>query len=159
MRTALDREAARQTHLSGLANTKRLSKRGRPASCPGKEVRALIRENPNRRHFSRPVQVYVMMSGDYLKIGKSINPGARLRSLQRSTGYDIALIGSFRGLDADENALHTLFARQRFIGEWFRRTPLLDRVAEVLCGLRKGQIARTANETKFRSTPEGSFHV
>ncbi len=136
----------------------RLSKRQRPLPCIGKEVRALLWEHPLRLHrVSDTVRIYFMRSGRYVKIGKSVNPEDRIKTLRKETGYDIEMLGHFEGYAPDESRLHTLFQRSRYIGEWFVLTPAISSAVEVLCGLGPGVVADASRSAPHRSTPSGSF--
>ena len=69
-----------------------------------------------------------------IKIGISVDPIARLKSLQNGNAHRLALLGAVRGDLKDERALHRRFKVSRLKGEWFRETPeLLAAIAEV-CG-------------------------
>ena len=135
-----------------------LSKRTRPLSCAGKEVRAIVWENPLRLHAIRDTsRIYFMRSGSFVKIGKSFHPESRIKVLRQQTGYDIDLIGHFEGYAPDEGRLHALFERSRYVGEWFRLTPAIARTAEVMCGLKAGAVDNIIRTSRHRSSPAGSF--
>ena len=51
------------------------------------------------------------------KIGKSVSPEARLRSLECGAGCELKLVGTFP-IDIERD-LHTTFGSKRKIGEWF----------------------------------------
>lgn len=56
------------------------------------------------------------------KIGISINPAKRARSLMNLSGYKITVLGVWELFDAYkyEQMLHTVFKRSRVEGEWFQ---------------------------------------
>lgn len=56
------------------------------------------------------------------KIGISINPAKRARSLMNSSGYKIAVLGVWELFDAYqyEQLLHKVFKKSRVEGEWFK---------------------------------------
>jgi len=71
--------------------------------------------------------VYFIKGGDYIKIGKADNPGARFAQLQLGgvimpegvRPSDIKLVGIERGGFEREIELHHKFAETRVAGEWF----------------------------------------
>ena len=69
--------------------------------------------------------IYLIHIHDNLyKIGQSKNPHSRLKTLQTSSPYKLALTHSFQADDVNkaEEMLHRLFADNREMGEWFRLT-------------------------------------
>lgn len=55
----------------------------------------------------------------------------RLRALQTGCPYELHLLGSVFGDEADERALHRKFREHHIRGEWFRPAPaLLDAIPE-----------------------------
>lgn len=56
------------------------------------------------------------------KIGISINPAKRARSLMNSSGYKISVLGVWELFDAYkyEQLLHKVFKKSRVEGEWFQ---------------------------------------
>ncbi len=74
------------------------------------------------RHDPMTYFVLHSFSGD-IKIGLSIDPGKRVRSLQTASSRKLELIGT---IDGDrESELHKRFAKCRVRGEWFHPTPAL----------------------------------
>ncbi len=68
--------------------------------------------------------IYVVTDGANVKIGRSVNPLARLRGLNTGRVEPVTLVAAFdvRRRDAAtiEAGLHRTFRRQRISGEWFR---------------------------------------
>jgi len=64
--------------------------------------------------------IYVMIDKNtgYYKIGKSINPKYRERTLQ-SEKPTIEMLHVFSGKSSDEKKLHEIFKQKRIRGEWF----------------------------------------
>jgi len=66
--------------------------------------------------------VYVIKSGDRIKIGITQSPRSRLRTIENNTGKSLDVIylsrqcGNYR--DAEQTA-HYWFDEQRMVGEWF----------------------------------------
>lgn len=73
---------------------------------------------------SLPVQdgwrVYFIQGGDFIKIGFSTNPMARLRGLRTACPFDLKLLADIPGSKDDELQIHRMFADLHVRGEWFR---------------------------------------
>lgn len=74
-------------------------------------------------------EIYFMMCGDYIKIGKSYDARKRVREIQKRgmarLPEDInlgklKLLTAVPGVYEDENRLHKMFDHLHVIGEWFR---------------------------------------
>jgi len=65
------------------------------------------------------------VQGGNIKIGKSINPLDRIKTLQASSPVLLKPLRITMGTSAVERYLHELFAEDRVYGEWFRPTPRL----------------------------------
>ena len=71
--------------------------------------------------------VYFIQGGDYIKIGKAVDPAGRLAQLRLGGVIvpddiklsEIKMVGIERGGRDRESALHRKFARLRVAGEWF----------------------------------------
>lgn len=63
--------------------------------------------------------------GDLVKIGTSVQPLARLKSLQTGCPNKIAILALVPGGHAFERTLHRRYARERVSGEWFKVSPRL----------------------------------
>lgn len=81
-------------------------------------------------------QVYFIACGDFVKIGYSKNPEARLTQLKQGRnaksrtlapdGLDLAeavIVGCIPGEQETERELHRRLATYRAVGEWFRLSP------------------------------------
>lgn len=65
--------------------------------------------------------VYCILSGDFVKIGKSEKcVVSRVRELQTAHPTDLKLLGVLSDNPSDESKFHKRFAAQRARGEWFR---------------------------------------
>lgn len=73
-------------------------------------------------------------NGDVVKIGWAINPNHRLSGLQTGNPVELALLAVVRDTNYREREahFHSRFSESRIRGEWFRRTPELDRVILML---------------------------
>lgn len=70
---------------------------------------------PGRRGF-----VYFAVAGDAVKIGFSIKPTERVKSLQTSATEYVEVVRLIPGTDQTERYFHGHFERYRLRGEWFR---------------------------------------
>lgn len=72
-----------------------------------------------------PVWLYAILRADTreVKIGFSRNVEARLKMLQAAHGAPLELLGKAKGTCVDEQYVHTRFAKERKMGEWFNATP------------------------------------
>ncbi len=66
--------------------------------------------------------IYFIGDGERIKIGRSKNPWARLKTLQTSSGNELHLLAVKRAPVTAEAELHQRFADIRLAGEWFRAT-------------------------------------
>lgn len=89
-----------------------------------------------------------------VKIGFSKNPWSRCADL-RDTHPDIELLAVEKGTGHDKLKRHSEFAADRAKGEWFRRSPALDRLIAALG--RPGQ--QTPGATNRRRVATGSDGV
>lgn len=69
--------------------------------------------------------VYFIIAGGYVKIGKAVNPQARLKELQVGCPfamhiYETIDCGTSKGALHHERHLHKMFKKQRMRGEWFQ---------------------------------------
>jgi len=64
--------------------------------------------------------VYFIRSGDTVKIGMTVDPAARLRTLQTSHHVLLDLLAAVPAHAALESAIHAKFSDLRGEGEWFR---------------------------------------
>lgn len=70
-----------------------------------------------------------------VKIGRSVNPRARLRDLQVGSPVELKLLKTIRGGRASEIWLHLRFEAQHVRGEWFRPEGPLGEWIEKGCPL------------------------
>lgn len=78
-----------------------------------------------RLQGARPIRslamsVYFIRSRQYVKIGVSVNPRARIATIQSSIPEPLEVLGIVEGDSALEAELHRRFADLRCHGEWFR---------------------------------------
>lgn len=74
--------------------------------------------------------VYLIKSGEYIKIGYSETPQARIGNLQTATPNELKLIAVIPGDTGLEAYLHTRFAEFRVRGEWFINAGILAEFVE-----------------------------
>lgn len=67
-----------------------------------------------------PTFVYMMRTGDSVKIGFSRDPFSRRHGLSSGMPSTLEILRIFIGLRSDEKALHKKFAHLHIKGEWFR---------------------------------------
>jgi hypothetical protein len=63
--------------------------------------------------------VYFVTDGEFVKIGYSFDWRERLLALQTSNARELKPVAIFNGTQADEAALHRMFAVHRVRNEWF----------------------------------------
>jgi len=88
-----------------------------------------------RDHF-RKVKVYFLKADGYIKVGSSMDPISRLRTIRSGTDSSwapedldrssIECIGYVFGSRMFERELHGRFAEHRVNGEWFHATPDIE---------------------------------
>lgn len=64
--------------------------------------------------------VYFVQAGDSIKIGVTVDLGARISALQTSTPHKLKLLKAIAGGRPEEIELHKRFDHLRIRGEWFR---------------------------------------
>lgn len=77
--------------------------------------------------------VYIIgeAGGDKVKIGKSNNPGQRLKALQTSHPNKLYLYAfCLENNKFNEKQLHQQFSNVRLTGEWFQYTPELQQITK-----------------------------
>jgi hypothetical protein len=78
-------------------------------------------------YFMRPI------GGDgRIKIGCSYKPARRLIAISVHSPYELEIIGVGKGAIPDEHLLHDYFAADRLHREWFRSSPELLTVIEMM---------------------------
>lgn len=67
--------------------------------------------------------IYFIRVNEFVKVGHSTNPSARVQTLQTSNPYPVELLGVVPGDTEVEAALHKQLAHLRTNGEWFEDSP------------------------------------
>lgn len=85
------------------------------------EVEAALGVLRDFRAQRRGVQgyVYLITDGEYVKIGYSVNPPKRVAELQTGNARVLSLLGTIKGTEQDERALHAKYAHLNVLQEWF----------------------------------------
>lgn len=83
-----------------------------------------------RRHVFRTTEfvwLYAIQAGEGgpIKIGVTMRPAERLRTLQTANADRLIGRAAWRAMPGEEQALHERFADARLRGEWFRPVPEL----------------------------------
>lgn len=66
--------------------------------------------------------IYFIRSGDFVKIGYSIDPWGRMASLQTAHHQPLEMLAVMPGEKTDEREIHRRFRNYRERGEWFRES-------------------------------------
>lgn len=82
----------------------------------------------------KPIEIYFLECGDWIKIGRSANANTRLTDLDNSIPYPTSFLGSFMDEPEREIRLHEQFKHLRHKGEWFWKAPELLCLIDELCG-------------------------
>jgi hypothetical protein len=92
-------------------------------------IRKIVKED------DKPGYVYFIKSGDFIKIGFSLNPAYRLCGIQTSNPLECEPLGVVQGSEKAERKIHFLFGHAHHRGEWFRVTPaILETISRVARG-------------------------
>jgi len=85
-----------------------------------KDVKLYIKNLKSFEFKGKTTKIYVMIDKNtgYYKIGRSINPSLREKTLQ-SEKPTIEMIFNKEGKHSDEKKLHNMFKKNRVRGEWF----------------------------------------
>lgn len=107
---------------------------GIPKPETWEEVWRILNENEETTY----VYAIVNQEARKVKFGKSVSPGARLRSLQTASGHELKLVCYCKEThDLNEELLHLECGHDRVIGEWFRLTDRtrywIDQIKERAC--------------------------
>lgn len=89
------------------------------------------------REWATPVKdlYFIEAANGYIKIGLSVNPTRRLRTLQSNSPIALRLLGVIAGSTVfEERRIHDLFASQRQHGEWFAPSVELHALAQQRVG-------------------------
>lgn len=63
--------------------------------------------------------IYFIRCGEFVKIGRGGDPEQRAKDLQTGNPYEIEVMGSFTGTEAEERRLHAAFQQFHHRAEWF----------------------------------------
>ena len=63
--------------------------------------------------------IYLISDDEYLKIGYSVSPAARLADLQTGNARPLILLGTIEGTTAYERFLHAKYEHLNVRQEWF----------------------------------------
>lgn len=88
---------------------------------------------------------FIQQHQGLLKIGFSISPLERLKSLQTANPYPLKVFAIVQGTMREEKALHARLASFRLEGEWFQDHPKVWETVSLFCQYRKRFEARNAN--------------
>ena len=97
------------------------------------DVDASIDDEPAPRSIPAPATlVYFVQVGESgpIKIGKTNDVSARIRSLQTAQAEELRLIATISVDEWPEWKLHQLFAEHRLRGEWFEPAPVLEWISK-----------------------------
>jgi hypothetical protein len=83
-----------------------------------------------------PDDLYFMSCDDFVKIGRSTNVGNRQRNMQCNNPLDIDCICRLPGRGREETIWHEAFEDDCWRGEWYHRTPALEKAINLA---RQGQ--------------------
>lgn len=82
--------------------------------------------------------IYFMEMVDFehiplVKIGWSMRPDQRAAALSAQSPFKMRVLAAIAGEMSLEKTMHDIFDQERFRGEWYTRSPLLDRyISEAL---------------------------
>ncbi len=93
----------------------------------------------------KPCDVYIVKSGEYVKIGKAANPKKRISELQISHPTELEIVAILTECDGHkvETQLHKRFAGHRHKGEWFRLSGDLAAWVEAGCKVAGAHVVLT----------------
>ena len=96
-----------------------------------KRLRSLLRgDGPPK---AKPIDlIYFIWDGDHVKIGTSVNPIPRLKSLQTGNPRKLEILATMIGGRDTEKSLHDQFSHLRVSGEWFRPDAAMWKMIEDL---------------------------
>lgn len=102
------------------------------------QIDLAIVEDARRQMLTSNERVYFFAAATFVKIGRSINPEKRVRTLNGTkapAGIDVStgtLLGTIPGGCGTESELHRQFARYRTVGEWFQLEPIRESIAALI---------------------------
>jgi hypothetical protein len=130
-----------------MSNEQILRQRLREAHAEIRRLEEQLREFKGLRHLNRDRRdylkqygrrkyrdatastVYVIAAGGQLKVGKTVNLAARLRTL-RVSHPSLALLHSVSGYTTEERDLHARLSALRVSREWFQDTPAARKIVD-----------------------------
>jgi hypothetical protein len=99
------------------------------------EAAPLLRR-AHREHPEWWTYIYVIQAGEGgpVKIGRTVNPAERLKTLQQASAAPLIGVACWRGLAVEEKQLHTEYTHAHLRGEWFEPEPELLEFARRMGG-------------------------
>jgi hypothetical protein len=91
-------------------------------------------EEQGSERTSAPVyygDLYFISCHDYVKIGRTVDVWKRMQNMQSNTPFPIDCLARLVGRGFEEPVWHAAFCEDRQQGEWFLRTPALERAIAV----------------------------
>jgi hypothetical protein len=98
------------------------------------------------------MMIYVIRSGDFVKIGKANDPQKRIADLQTAHPVKLELLATLPGDKWLEKQFHNRFSDRRITGEWFRLTD-----EEVRTALVESRGWKPLPRTPKESRPDGEW--
>ena len=98
----------------------------------------LLKNGLTQRLNRDPKAVYFIESGEFIKIGYTRSPVARVRKMLTDTPIAPHLLHAEPGTFKQEKLFHRHFAAIRSRGEWFQKTPELLAFIEQRKRLKEG---------------------
>ena len=101
---------------------------------------SLWRSSGTQKNQGKRFLYFIMMesSPQTIKIGASVDPDRRLIALQVASPFNLRMLGFIEGSDYYEGVIHTMLAKYRMRGEWFRYGGL---VKEICTKIESGDIS------------------
>lgn len=126
------------SHITNLTDTRRMLKTAKICQWTEEKTKSSA-ENTLKamRKFENadrdPGFVYLLRAGDYYKIGKTINPSSRIKTISLQMPFPVEVFAIIPSLDYArlETLLHNVFHSKNTNGEWFCLT---DPDIEILYG-------------------------
>ena len=128
--------------------------------------REAVEVAPTRRSLREPREGYVYFifapAANRVKIGKSFDPGARLRELEGGSAEPLEILHSYRcdDMGAEEARLHAEFHSLRVHREWFHADPeLLDHIASTGSKRNREQLAARMERLRIQVAHQTVSHA
>lgn len=100
--------------------------------------------------------IYFVRSGQYIKIGVSVNPRGRIASIQSGIPEPIEVLGIVEGDAVLEAELHRRFASLRCYGEWFRDDAIIRQAIDGMNAFSLPQPHKRIAAPRFPATPKAT---